>query len=255
MEHEQPTRICAQCRSRACTSCTRAGTANEPIVHRNLTPRTVLVKHDNTPIFTGFERSKIPSEISVASSGLPDGAPGDVRARGSAQGLAAADHRSDVYSLCACLSHAVPGPGPTSELSRAAEVVRARPERGTTQRGHAWHDLDAALSELLGESVPPPPAPPARFWTEDQVVRFRDRDYRIVARLGSGGVGTTFKVVEIDRSTREDLGTYVAKVAHDGTTGNGCYARTAWCDLTSDTRRCPRSSKWRGNGKRTSSSH
>ena len=36
-----------------------AGTADQPIVHRNLTLRTVLVKHDNTPIFTGFERSKI----------------------------------------------------------------------------------------------------------------------------------------------------------------------------------------------------
>jgi serine/threonine protein kinase len=80
--------------------------------------------------------------------------------------------------------------------------------------------LDVALTELLGEFVPPPPAPPARFWTEDQVVRFRDRDYRILARLGSGGVGTTFKVVEIDRFTREDLGTYVAKVTHDGTNGN-----------------------------------
>ncbi|MCI0422698.1 MAG: hypothetical protein L0312_26335, partial [Acidobacteria bacterium] len=86
-------------------------------------------------------------------------------------------------------------------------------QRGTLQ------DLDAALSELLGESVPLPAPPPARFWTEDQIIRFHDRDYRIVSRLGSGGVGTTFKVVEIDRSTREDLGTYVAKVAYDGETG------------------------------------
>ena len=38
-------------------------------------------------------------------------------------------------------------------------------------------------------------------------------------RLGSGGVGTTFKVVEVDRSTKEDLGTYVAKVAHESESG------------------------------------
>ena len=49
--------------------------------------------------------------------------------------------------------------------------------------------------------------------------RLRDRDYRIVTRLGSGGVGTTFKVVEIDRVTKEDLGTYVAKTAHQQQTG------------------------------------
>jgi serine/threonine protein kinase len=86
-------------------------------------------------------------------------------------------------------------------------------ERSTLQ------DLETSLSELLGESIPPPAPPPARFWTEEQVVRFRDRDYRIVARLGSGGVGTTFKVVEVDRSTKEDLGTYVAKVGHNTETG------------------------------------
>ena len=32
-------------------------------------------------------------------------------------------------------------------------------------------------------------------------------------------MGTTFKVVEIDRSTKEDLGTYVAKVGHNAETG------------------------------------
>ena len=31
--------------------------------------------------------------------------------------------------------------------------------------------------------------------------------------------GTTFKVVEIDRETRDELGTYVAKVAHDAEPG------------------------------------
>src|SRR5207247_7537429 len=70
-----------------------------------------------------------------------------------------------------------------------------------------------------GEVIPPPPPLPARFWTEEQVVRCRDRDYRIVARLGSGGMGITFKVVEVDRSTKEDLGTYVAKVGHNAEIG------------------------------------
>ncbi len=49
----------------------QAGTGDEPMVHRNLTPSTILVKHDNSPILTGFDRTKIPSDISVASSGAP----------------------------------------------------------------------------------------------------------------------------------------------------------------------------------------
>src|SRR5262249_17998508 len=98
-------------------------------------------------------------------------------------------------------------------------------ERATLQ------ELDVSLSEVLGEEVPLPPPPPARFWTEEQVVRFRERDYRIVAHLGSGGMGTTFKVVEIDASTKEDLGTYVAKVGHSAEIGRRvlrayCLARS-----------------------------
>ncbi|HKZ85882.1 MAG TPA: NERD domain-containing protein [Anaerolineae bacterium] len=203
---------------RALAELHHAGTDDEPIIHRNLTPRTILVKHDNSPILTGFERTKIPSEISVASSSLPAGQYlATVAPEVQAQGLAVADQRSDLYSLCACLSHLFQSR--EDDLSRrTAEVFEHGLAREPDQRG-TLRDLDAALSELLGESVPPPAPPPARFWTEDQVIRFRDRDYRIISRLGSGGVGTTFKVVEIDRATREDLGTYVAKVAHNGETG------------------------------------
>ncbi len=95
---------------RALAELHRAGSGDEPMIHRNLTPKTILVKHDNSPILTGFERAKIPSDISVGSSGPPAGewdttvAP-EVRA----QGLSAADHRSDVYSLCACLTRLFQG--------------------------------------------------------------------------------------------------------------------------------------------------
>ena len=81
-------------------------------------------------------------------------------------------------------------------------------------------ELEEMLAQQLGESPPLPPDPPARFWTEDQVIRFRDRDYRIVSRVGSGGVGTAFKVVGVDRDSGGDLGAYIAKVVHDRETGN-----------------------------------
>jgi serine/threonine protein kinase len=195
-----------------------AGTDGEPIVHRNLTPRTILVKHDNSPILTGFEHSRIPFEVSVASSSLPRGSEADAAApEVRAQGLTVASHRSDVYSLSASLSLLFEGR--EDHLSRQAAYAF---EQGCAQEPDqraSLKDIEATLSELLGEPPAPPASPPARFWTEDQVVRFHERDYRILSRLGSGGVGITFKVVEIDRSTRDELGTYVAKVGHDGDTG------------------------------------
>lgn len=195
---------------------TEAG--HEPLVHRNLTPKTILVRHDNSPLLTGFDRTKIPSEITVASTGAPTGkwdattAP-EVRA----QGLGAADHRSDVYSLSACLATLFRGredAGSRRAVDLLAAGMADQPDSRSTLR-----DLETRLAEILGESVPTTPPLPARFWTEDQVIPFRERHYRIVTRLGSGGVGTTFKVIEIDRSTGEDLGTYVAKVGHSADSG------------------------------------
>ncbi len=202
----------------ALTQLHSAGTDGEPIVHRNLTPRTILVKHDNSPILTGFERSRIPFEVSVASSSLPRGLdPDSVAPEVRAQGLTVASHRSDVYSLSASLSLLFAGR--EDHLRRqAADAFEHGCAQEPDQRA-SLKDIEATLSELLGEPPAPETSLPARFWTEDQVVRFHERDYRIVSRLGSGGVGITFKVVEIDRSTGDELGTYVAKVAHDGDTG------------------------------------
>ena len=192
-----------------------ASADEEPMVHRNLTPRTVLVRSDNSPILTGFEYTRIPTDVTVASASSnaewDESASPEVRSHGRG----AADRRSDVYSLCASLRKLFAG---DDDCHAAARILAC----GATEDPNAratLPELERALSELLGESVPPPAPPPARFWSEDQVVRFAGSDYRIVACLGSGGVGTTFKVVEIDRDTKEDLGTYVAKVVHDQETG------------------------------------
>jgi serine/threonine protein kinase len=195
-----------------------AETATEPLVHRNLTPQTILVKFDNSPILTGFERTKIPLEVSVASC---ISTTGQLLATSAPEvithGLTVADQQSDIYSLCKCLSHLLDDRS-DKPSERAVEVLAQGLAEKPSQRITVEH-LAVLLSELLGESAQPPPPPPARFWTEDQIIRFRDRDYRIVSRLGSGGIGTAFKVVELDRLTKEELGTYVAKVVHEGETG------------------------------------
>ncbi len=193
-------------------------TDDAPMVHRNLTARTILVRHDNSPILTGFDRAKIPSDVSVASAATP-GAAWDsaVAPEVCTQGLGAADHRSDVFSLCACLTQLFCGRDDGASLAAVDALAKGRSDE--PERRCKLRDVEISLSKLLGESLPPPAAPPARFWTEGQVVRFHDRDYRILSRLGSGGVGTTFKVVDIDRLTKEELGTYVAKVGHNAETG------------------------------------
>ena len=191
---------------------------NAPILHRNLTPLTVLVRHDNTPIFTGFEFSRLPFEQSVASMGPPSGEwPPSTAPEVRAQGLHAADARSDWYALCASLR--ILFEDRDDETCRSALEVLASGMSDDPGRRSEPSVLDARFSALLGESRPAPPPPPARFWTEDQIVPFRGGHYRVVERLGSGGVGTTFKVVQLDRTRKQELGTYVAKVCHDEEAG------------------------------------
>ncbi len=192
--------------------------ADAPILHRNLTPKTILVRHDNTPILTAFELSRIPSEQSVASAGPPSGTwPPSTAPEVREQGLQAADTRSDRYALCASLRVLFEDRG--DETSRQALEVLASGMADDPAQRRETSALDAGLSGLLGESAPAPPPPPARFWTEDQIVPFRGGHYRVVERLGSGGVGTAFKVVQLDRTRKEELGAYVAKVCHDEEAG------------------------------------
>ena len=195
------------------------------MVHRNLTPDTVLVKHDNSPIFRGFELARNPAQATIASVYVPEGkwrsavAP-EVRV----QGLGASDQRSDVYSLCSTLRVLFEG-GEDRQSRDTKEVLALGLAEDPTARP-SLQNLRASLEDLLGDQVQVPP-PPARYWTEEQVVRFRDRDYRIVARLGSGSVGTTYKVVEIDQSTQpeREFGSYVAKVVYDEEIGNLVLSR------------------------------
>ena len=196
----------------------QAGEDGEPMLHRNLTPGTVLVRHDNTPILTGLHHARIPTDVTVADSDTTQNERNSAAApEVRTLGLGAADPRSDTYSLCASLS--VLFSERDDEGSRKAREVLAGGLADDPRARSTLKALRDSLSETFGESPEPPPPPPSRFWTEDQIVRFRGRDYRIVSRLGSGGVGATFKVVRIDPATGGDLGAYVAKVVRDEETG------------------------------------
>ena len=195
----------------------QANTDGEPMVHRNLTPRTILVKHDNSPILTGFEYARIPGDVSVASPAPSKEWDVEAAPEIRAQGRGAADHRSDVYSLCASLTTLFRDGEDEASVAIAEDLALGMDDE--PERRSSLSELDESLSGRLGEQIPEPPPPSTRFWTEDQVVTFRGDSYRIVSRLGSGGVGTAFKVVKLDRETKGDLGTYVAKVVRDEQTG------------------------------------
>ena len=70
-------------------------------VHRHLTPTSILVGHLDQPLFTSFHWARGSGTATVANAWnlSPDIAP-FVAPEVPASGLARADQRSDVFSLC-----------------------------------------------------------------------------------------------------------------------------------------------------------
>jgi len=181
-----------------------------PLIHRRITPESLRVRHNDCPLFTDFSLSRLQDSqtIGMASVNLGSLSP-YLAPEVQAGGLGVADSRSDVYSLSVTLLSIFQGE------DTLAGQVRPILEGGCRQKPEDRFSL-AELSESLKglDSLEPTPIPlPAPdYWDEDTVVPFQNSRYKIVDRLGQGGVGQTFKVVELDAQSEEKFGTYVAKV-------------------------------------------
>lgn len=204
-----------------CTALHEIHTLTDPedvkIVHRNLRPQSVLVGTRNEPVLVDFNLARLPSTETLGVICPPDSefdAP-EVRAGG----LAAASQRSDVFSLCSSLLTLFTNA--TDNLSAAALRALRLGCAAVPDSRASLKDIEARLRAGLLPAPEPelPFAPPAEadipsseYWSEGQLLPFREMTLRIVSRLGSGGVGRTFKVEQVDPASGENFGTFVAKV-------------------------------------------
>ena len=194
------------------------------IVHRNLCPQSVLVGARNEPVFVNFSLSRLPNTQTLGATAPTTSeydAP-EVRAGG----LAAASQLSDVFSLCSSLLTLF-----GADTDEKVEVVRNTLLSGCAEVPEARASLKTIEGKLRAcLTVAPEPelpfAPPAEgeiprcdYWSEGQLLPFRDKTMRVVSRLGSGGVGRTFKVEQVDPETGENFGTFVAKVMRSPESG------------------------------------
>lgn len=182
------------------------------VIHRTITPDVIRVRPGNRPLFTNWQLAKRPGHPTVS------GAPENVDTRWAAPevragGLAAADRRSDVYALCACLCRLF-----KDMDDERADLARMVLEQGLENDPEARPSLTTLVDELqdvAGEAksaAPPEPRlPPASQWAEDTELEVDGHRYRIIGRLGSGGIGRTFKVVQLALDGSEEIGTFVAK--------------------------------------------
>lgn len=194
------------------------------LIHRNITPETLRVRHNGKPLFTGFNFSRIVDALTISATGFQNATDEWAAPEVRQGGLPSADARSDVYSLCKSLS-----------ILFASDTKADRETRDLLGMGCEEHaqervsplELASALEE---HSSPDPKAsilelPAAEFWDEGTIVPFQSTRYKIVSRLGKGGIGQAFKVVELAANSDELFGTYVAKIIqHEADAGAALHA-------------------------------
>jgi serine/threonine protein kinase len=194
----------------------------EVILHRNLTAHSIRVRSNDEPLLTQLHLAKIPSAQTVSAAVPPEffsGREPFIAPEVLRDGVGAASVASDTYGLCASLRLLFENIPAAADDERAfASQVLGVLERGMAEDPSSRPgllELRDALMNFVSVTRPAPSdePPPVQFWDENTVVEFRDSYYRVSTKLGSGGFGTTFKVMQIDPKTNDDLaGPFVAKV-------------------------------------------
>jgi serine/threonine protein kinase len=183
------------------------------IVHRNLSPETILVDSKNKPIFTGFDVARAEFTRTLPPLRIDKEPPTWIAPELAGEDLSKASICSDVFSLCASLKSALNG-------NTDVDLVLSRGLNPDPALRISAADLKAALGSLLKPEVSVTPihkveshVPPAEFWCEGTEVLFKGRKLEIIASLGAGGIGRTFKVGELNSNPDEGYyGEFVAKV-------------------------------------------
>jgi serine/threonine protein kinase len=181
------------------------------VIHRRLNPNNIKIKNRQNPIFTEFTYAKIPdSTVSPYwDESLKDDeftAP-ELRSSGSFS----ANALSDTYSLCKCLSLLFQD----EDQAGAMRIIeKGLLEEPSDRLGlmDIYNELDGLVKNF---QQPTKTTTPVHLWDEDTIIEFRGNNYKIVNKLGSGGIGTTFKVVQINKNDHSEIGSFVAKVIHN----------------------------------------
>lgn len=185
-----------------------------PIFHRGLSPSNILVGYDNRPIFTRFRWAKISEAETIAQGHVPksESLHHFMAPEVLAQGLSVADGLSDIYAMCESLKAAI------VDIPEAMAVLEVGTARDPSDRKDLTWLIDQ-FSDLVAQSPEKPSSVLPQYWSEGTEIsndgRQKDTVYRVMQRLGAGGTGQSFKVVEINRKSGEEFGLYVAKTVND----------------------------------------
>jgi serine/threonine protein kinase len=178
-------------------------------VHRNITPKTLLVGANGNAIFTGFDLTKNRSAYTVS--------PGERNLQHeywtppevAANGLHVADQRADVYSLSQILLASLDGcSGEQKEL--AAAILEYGAKKSAADR-YTCKELLAELKQIPDASEAQEQNVSPEHLDCGDTLSFNGRVFTIDGVLGSGSYGRVFRVLELHEGS---IGHFAAKIVY-----------------------------------------
>lgn len=192
---------------------------SKAVIHRNLTPDTIKVQSNNRPLFTQLQFARITGSSTISGAVAPEfkGIEDFVAPEVIASGFSVCTKESDIFSLCASLL-IIFQDHKDDKAKQAIEIL----EKGKTPERLKRASLEELIKlfENTGESpVIKTDDIDVDYWDKNTIKELNGFYYKVLLRLGEGRVGSTFKVMQIDNETGEELsGPYVAKVIKDKNT-------------------------------------
>lgn len=185
----------------------------EPLIHRAIDSGTVRVRADGSPLFSGWRWARLPTSLTIAPGLSSETAGRHAAPEVQEGGLESARPSSDTYSLCTVLKELFQG----SEAP--APAIRVALDLGLEQTAsmRAGPGDIAARLETLEDSPARSTsnAVPASRWDEGHILKWNGERFRVVALLGQGGAGRTFKLEQLNGDSDDPIGTFVGKVIYN----------------------------------------
>jgi len=127
-------------------------------------------------------------------------------------GFSSCTKESDIYSLCASLLTIFEDREDDPLVEPVVEILMAGVESFPSDRP-TLKEIISKFENLYKKPKPKVESVIVEYWDKDTVKELNGRYYRILEKLGKGGVGSTFKVIEVNPENFEEKksGPYVAK--------------------------------------------
>lgn len=201
------------------------GHSGQPVLHRRLSPSSILVRGGNQPIFTGFQWARLEETATIAVGADPLVSDPWMAPEVLAGGLGRASAESDVFSLCESLKTLFEG------QSEEEASIRRCLDAGTSENAPDRCTARDLAEMLRGLVLAAPPlavdssdkregsaATVPRLWAaEEEIVTDKGERYLVLSVLGRGANGSSYKVVEVRNG--EQHGPFVAKIMPDRAMG------------------------------------